>query len=366
MPMYLGLPDRASRATLYSPTTSAVPFQIYVAGSAQSVTAFGMYNPATGVTTAQSTHLIDVASTASGTYYSYLGDSLTAAMTNGQGYHMRLELSGGGVYYSQKICATSAFDATLFGLTVTSCTQPNSSTYTINLSSSIPAGAGYTILVSDNNSAQTAYHTSKTFSIANGFGTAVLGAMSFNITITATLALPNGGSITTQRRWRIQFATSAACSYTLSALSTTSTADETLHVLTVTNGGTDKPGYNILHQTGFEHKLYLVAFDELPQVIREENYATSSAGSTVFQGAAVRTAYSLSFWPCPDDVLTGLQSQAVSSGINIAAIAGTSATAQKMTITPLAVNNEQVPGATILFELDAARVDRCETDLTLV
>ena len=121
LPIYSGLPDRAARAGLYCPTTKGPMFQFYRAGGL-AVNSFETYNAATGSATTQDAAQIEVSETATGTFFTYKGDTLDVAMSQGQEYHFRVTLSDDTVYYSHLLCPLSAFDAaaiTLAGAAVT-------------------------------------------------------------------------------------------------------------------------------------------------------------------------------------------------------------------------------------------------------
>ena len=363
LPIYSGLPDRAARAGLYCPTTKGPMFQFYRAGGL-AVNSFETYNAATGSATTQDAAQIEVSETATGTFFTYKGDTLDVAMSQGQEYHFRVTLSDDTVYYSHLLCPLSAFDAAAITLAVSSCVS-SSGAYSINLLATIPAGAGYRIVITDNNGTDTAIMGAKAFTIDETFGTDVAGGMSIKIEIYANVTAPNGGSIEVYRRYRLTFPVASPCTTTLTDQATTITADETLHVLRIDNDGADKQPLQILHQTGFIQELYFVGFDEAPTPVQEQSFVISANGTPVFQGAALRTAYPLSFWPCPDEVAAALDAQTNSKGISVEALAGDVTEAVKMTVTRQPVTNDNVQALTLTFEVDAVRVERCEDDYVL-
>jgi len=338
-------------------------FQFYRTGSL-SVTSFETYNAATGSATTQDAAQIEVSETAAGTFFTYKGDTLDVAMSQGQEYHFRVTLSDGSVYYSHLLCPLAAFDAAVITLAVSSCVS-SSGAYSINLLANIPAGAGYRIVITDNNGTETAIMGAKAFTINETFGTAVAGGMSIKIEIYANVTAPNGGSIEVYRRYRLTFPVASPCTTTLTDQATTITADETLHILRIDNDGADKQPLQILHQTGFVQELYFVGFDEAPTPVQEQSFVISANGTPVFQGAALRTAYPLSFWPCPDEVAAALDAQTNSKGVSIEALAGEVTEAVKMTVTRQPVTNDNIQAVTLTFEVDAVRVERCEDDYTL-
>lgn len=366
LPVYAGRPATAGVGYLHSPVEKAPHFQFYVPGTYSPVAAFEIYTPSTGSSATLSTALIEEADNdGAGTFYTYKGGTLTAPLTSGLMQQLVVTLDNGDVYSTKYLCPFLAFDGEAIDLTLVSCVNPSSGVFTFTFSAGVPIGAGHSVLVADNNSSATAYKNNS-FTISNGFATAVLGGFSINVTVQISLEHPQGGAMEITKVYRLTFTSADPCgTLAITPLTSSYNYGENLHLLQSTNSTADRPDLLLMHQTGFIQQLYFMGFSSAPTPVIEETYTDRADGKPVFNGAVSRRQYALDFYPCPDELITAIGTLRSANGTTITTFGQSANIAEQIALSITPVEGDSVSAGRLSFVMDSARLARCNEDFTI-
>jgi hypothetical protein len=371
-PFYRNDITEARKGVLHSPVLRLPHFQIFIAaaGAGPSVTTFRIRNNATGAFVTQSTALIEttnVSAPVSGTFYTYEGGTLTNALTPNVTQQVELVMSNGRRFYSHAFCPSHVFEVSPPGaINFVSCNVPSGGNYTFTFAADIPNGAGYSILLADENSSARTY-VDKNFTITQAFATPVVGGVAILMTLSITLQLPNGGEIAQTLVRRLVFSTSNPCgTYTLTTQSNNTTWDEDVFFLEIDNGGADIAPLNQMYQRGFIQQLFFVGHQQAPTPVINEVYNERSNGQPAFGGATFRQQLNIDFFPVPDALALSIPALRYARGVRLTSRhQNIQYNPERFNLAIIEIEGEDVSAGTLQVEFDSARIDRCESNYTL-
>jgi hypothetical protein len=371
-PFYENDITEARKGVLHSPVSTLPHFQIFVPTTlpGAAVSTFRVRNNATGAYITQNANLIEttgVTAPVSGVFYTYEGSALTNPMTPNVAQQVEIVLSNGKKFYSHTFCPSHVFASSAIGaLTLIACSVPSGGNYNFAFLATVPDGAGYSILLDDENSAATAY-VGKSFTITQAFPTAVLGGVSILITLSITLQLPNGGQMRQTLVRRLTFSTSDPCGTdTLTTISNTTTYDEDVFLLEIDNATADIAPLNQMYQRGFIQQLYFIGHQQVPTPVINEVYNERANGQPAFGGATFREQLNIDFFPVPDALALSIPALRYARGVRLFnRQQNIQYNPERFNLAIIEIEGEDVSAGTLQVEFDSARIDRCESNYTL-
>ena len=371
-PFYENDITEARKGVLHSPVLRLPHFQIFVPGTlpGAAVSTFRIRNSATGAFVTQNNNLIEttgVTAPVSGTFYTYEGGTLTNALTPNVTQQVELALASGRRFYSHAFCPSHVFESSAPGaISFVACSVPSGGNYTFAFLVTIPDGAGYSILLADENSSARAY-VGKNFTITQAFATPVAGGVSILMTLSITLQLPNGGELRQTLVRRLVFSTANPCgTYTLTTVSNTTSFDEDVFLLEIDNALADIAPLNQMYQRGFIQQLFFVGHQQAPTPIINEVYNERANGQPAFGGATFRQQLNIDFFPVPDALALSIPALRYAKGVRLFnRQQNIQYNPERFNLALIEIEGEDVSAGTLQIEFDSARIDRCEANYTL-
>jgi hypothetical protein len=362
--------DEAHRGYLHSPVSILPPFQFSVNDETETVASWKMRNVESGVEFTQTLGQIAVSSSATSgkAWFTYTGATLSNAPTPGL-YQIIVTLTGGDVYYSQRLMMSRIFD-TFGAMSLVfndgDCvTDPGGTVFSLPFTATFGTWGTDRVLLDANATGDYVFiSTLSDFSLTNDdigeFGGAPV------IRIETTTVLPNepGAVSRVYRDYVFTWSEGDPCGGILTGSTAVAEYGQDMYVLAFTNT-TDLTDLNLLYQTGYTQKFYFFGYRLEHVPVIEEAFETNGVGERFLAQATNREAVAFDFWPMPDYLQAVLQAADQHGTVTLSRIGGTAETIYEVDVERKDVTNAVCPAGLLRFTSAPVAVQGCEGDFDL-
>ena len=363
--------DHLHRGYVHSPVSILPPFQLFVTDDSETVASWTLRNVDNGVESAQTLAQITVdVVTGYGAFFTYNGVSLGNAPIPGI-YQIIVTMTGGDVYYSQRVFMSRIFD-TFGALSLVfndgDCvTDGGGTNFILPFTATFPTWGVNRVLLDVDDTGNFVFISSlDTFTLTQALLSEFGGAPVIRIETTAVLPNEPGAVNSVYRDYVFTYAEGFPCDGVLTARGTAvSSYAQDAYVLTFSNA-TDLQDLNLLYQQGYEQKFYFFGYRLEHVPIIEQAFEQNGVGERFLAQATNREQIAFDFWPMPDYLQAVLQAADQHGTATIATVGGTDTAVYEIGCERKDVQGAICPAGVLRFTNGPVAVQGCEADFTLV